>query len=53
MIKARKAPRPSNNPMDETTGFDDVIHKINPTLDKIDAETAIENVFSLSVFFMA
>ena len=53
MINASSAPLPSNNPMEPTIGLEDVIHKINPTLDQIAADIEIEKVFSSSVLIMA
>src|SRR5699024_12673129 len=50
---ASNAPRPSKSPIDETIGSVDVHDKIKPTLDKIDADTPIEKIFSSMVFFTA
>src|SRR5699024_3792279 len=50
---ASKAPRPSKSPIDATIGSVDVHDKIKPTLDKIDADTPIEKIFSSMVFFTA
>lgn len=45
------APRPNNNPIEETVGFVDVIHRIRPTLERIAAEIMMENSFSSRAFF--
>src|SRR5699024_7079689 len=50
---ASSVPRPSRIPMEEIMGSVDVSHNIKPTLDKIDAETPIENIFSFIVFLIA
>lgn len=52
-VKANNVPRPSKIPMDDMIGSDDVNHKMNPTLESIDAGTAIEKTFSLMVFSIA
>src|SRR5690625_6716682 len=50
---ANKVPRPNKSPIDEMIGSVDVNDKIKPTLDKMEAGTAIEKTFSLIVFLMA
>lgn len=52
-VNASTVPRPNNIPIDEIIGSDDVIHKIKPTLERIDAGTAIEKMCSFIVFKMA
>jgi hypothetical protein len=51
-INASSAPLPSSNPIEPTIGFDEVSHRINPTLERMDADTAIENSFSSIVFLL-
>src|SRR5699024_1262560 len=50
---ASSVPRPNKIPIDEMIGSDDVSHKMKPTLDKMDADTPMENIFSLIVFLIA
>src|SRR5699024_2671427 len=49
---ASSAPRPSKRPIEDTIGSDEVADKMNPTLERIDADTPIENVVS-SIVIMA
>lgn len=46
IAKDSNVPRPSNRPMEDTIGFDEVYDRINPTKDKIKADTVIEYIFS-------
>lgn len=45
IINASNVPLPSNNPIDETIGLEEVHANIKPTLDKIDAEIKMEKIF--------
>lgn len=52
-VNANNVPRPSKIPIDEMIGSDDVSHNVNPTVDNMDAGTAMEKIFSLIVEVMA
>ncbi len=53
ITNASNAPLPSNNPIEDTMGFVDVNDKINPTLDKMEAEINIAKILSSIVFLIA